>query len=143
MSRGLGKIERAALEFLKAGELWSASDIAAAAMIAPDGNNHVTVPEASYRSYCRALRSLVRAGLVTDLGCSWHDKRRRYALPEVARAYHARVISTFGAAHDHKAALKAERGFRPSPYAALAHLKISAVLLPARRMARTVLSALR
>jgi hypothetical protein len=67
-----------------------------AGAISPDGNNHVTVPEATYRSYCRALRSLVRAGLVTGLGCSWRDKRRRYALPDVARAYQARVMHTFG-----------------------------------------------
>jgi hypothetical protein len=99
MSRGFGRVERAALEILKAGEMLSVLDIAARATKgAADANGRVLISHAVYNSFARALRSIARAGHVVDLGRHWRDGRRLYAIPSVAQKYRDRVVSTFGKA---------------------------------------------
>jgi hypothetical protein len=90
MSRGLGRIEQSALRVLEAGELMSPLEIAARA-------EHVAVvSEAVYRSYARALRTLARKGLIQDVGRHFRHGSKRYALPDAATAYEARVRTVFG-----------------------------------------------
>jgi hypothetical protein len=90
MSRGLGRVERTALGVLQSGKLMSALDVAGAA------ENLSAIPEATYRSYARALRSLAKAGLAADLGRGFRYGRRYYASPDAAQAYIDRTKRAFG-----------------------------------------------
>jgi hypothetical protein len=91
MSRRLGTVQRMVLEVLKDGDRQSAGARAKAATGQP-----FPLPESTYRSVARALRSLVRIGLVKDLEVGWQRGCRVYELPDAADAYQARVQSAFG-----------------------------------------------
>ena len=81
-------MQRAALEALRGGMLDS---IAVAAQVY--GHNRVTPSEAV--SVRRALRLLVQAGQVEDMGRGWRTGRRMWALPDQAAVYRGRVRQTF------------------------------------------------
>ena len=82
MSRGLGTVQRQALDVLSAagGMLDS---IAVAARVY--GHDPVTLSEAV--SVRRALRTLAKAGQVSELGRGFVGGRRMLALPEWGAAY--------------------------------------------------------
>ena len=92
MSRGLGEIERRALACLEASGMMRIAEVAGSS------EDRQTIDEATYRSYARALRSLVRKGLAVDLGRSWRRGSRMYATPEKAAEYHQRTSQVFGIA---------------------------------------------
>ncbi len=93
MSKGHGQVRRSALAVFEAApnELLDSIEIAGRAL----GKYEIDDSEAS--SYRRALRKMAEAGAIVDLGRSWHDGRRRYALPDEAERYRRRFRETLGA----------------------------------------------
>lgn len=109
MSRGLGIIERRALTVLHDREQ-AAVNSASALDIAGQAEGLTAVPESTYRSYARALRSLVAKGLAADMGRGFRFGRRRYALPQVAEQDAARQVAVFGSSRPLARPLKSEGG---------------------------------
>lgn len=54
------------------------------------------INDSEHVSFRRALRKLADRGLVVDMGRSFHDRRRRWAMPDVAKRYFERVELVFG-----------------------------------------------
>ena len=74
MSRGLGRVERSALGALRRlGRAATLVDIASAA-------EGLSASDATYRSYARALRGLVRKGFVADMERGSNFRKRVYEL---------------------------------------------------------------
>ncbi|MFW5690836.1 MAG: hypothetical protein ACOCXY_03410 [Planctomycetota bacterium] len=91
MSRGLGKVQRMCLDVLSRQESTLDSiEIAGRALDKSEIN------DSEHVSFRRALRKLADRGLVVDMGRSFHDRRRRWALPDVAKRYFERVELVFG-----------------------------------------------
>ena len=79
MSRGIGKVQQDCLRVLRErrGELDSISIVAVSL-------GRLEITPAEHASYRRALRRLAKLGQVVDLGRGYRDRRRRWAVPEVA-----------------------------------------------------------
>ena len=92
MSKGYGKLQRSIIEVFKAepDRLMDSITIGARAF----GVNPIDRAQAS--SVRRALRKLVDAGELVDMGRSFQHGRRHFALPDKAAAYYKRVVDTFG-----------------------------------------------
>ncbi|MFC6199136.1 hypothetical protein [Ponticaulis profundi] len=92
MSKGYGKLQRAILDVFESDpdKLLDTITIGVRAY----GVNPISRAQAS--SVRRALRKLVDAGEVVDLGRSWRQARRHFALPSTAAAYRKRYQDTFG-----------------------------------------------
>jgi hypothetical protein len=92
MSKGPGKIQRAILELfeLEPENMMDSIEIAARVF---DQN---PVGQSETVSTRRALRGLADRGLLVDMGRHWRFGRRRWATPDGAAAYRARVERTFG-----------------------------------------------
>lgn len=90
MSRGLGIREREVRDAVAAGSFTLRRIIAS--------YHEIPVSEALYRSYARAARSLVRKGIISDMGTGWHGApgERQYCLPDDAEGYADRVRRAFG-----------------------------------------------
>jgi hypothetical protein len=80
MSRGLGKIQRMCMDVLANQEsMLDSIEIAGKAL----GKKEIN--DSEHVSFRRALRKLARAGMIVDMGRGFHDGRRRWALPDVAK----------------------------------------------------------
>ena len=91
MSRGLGKVQRMCLSVLaQEPEPMDSITIAAKAM------GHDVINDSEHVSFRRALRKLARAGKVVDIGRAFHDRRRRWALPDAAKRYFEEYERFFG-----------------------------------------------
>ncbi len=91
MSRGLGKVQRMCMNVLaQEPEPMDSIAIAARAL----GKDQIN--ENEHVSFRRALRKLARAGKVVNLGRSFHNNRRHWALPEGADRYFDDLARCFG-----------------------------------------------
>lgn len=91
MSRGLGKVQRMCVNVLaQDSEPRDSISIAATAL------DKDMINESEHVSFRRALRKLARAGKVVDLGRSFHNKRRHWALPDAAKRYNEEYERFFG-----------------------------------------------
>jgi len=91
MSRGLGKVQRMCLDVLtQDGKMLDSIEITGRAL------DKYEINDSEHVSFRRALRKLADRGLVVDMGRSFHDRRRRWALPDVAKRYFERVELVFG-----------------------------------------------
>ena len=82
MSRGMGKVQQLCMEVL-AEQSKEIDSIA----IAAEALQKDEITESEHVSFRRALRQLERAGKIVDLGRSFRDRRRHWALPEIAKRY--------------------------------------------------------
>jgi len=80
MSRGLGKVQRMCLEVLAGQREEIDSIVIAAKALGKD-----EISDSEHVSFRRALRQLARAGKVVDMGRAYHNRRRYWALPEIAK----------------------------------------------------------
>jgi DNA-binding PadR family transcriptional regulator len=82
MSRGLGKVEKAALETIEHDLAKPLDSIAVTLRIHGD-----EATESQYSSTRRALTKLCKKGLITHMGDGWRFGRSHYMLPDEGKAY--------------------------------------------------------
>jgi len=81
MSRGLGRIERAVLAVLAQCESNNALSLACDVYnVERDADGNRWCNAAQHAAVRRALRKLLRVGLIEGQRAGWHDKRARYWL---------------------------------------------------------------
>ena len=100
MSRGLGKVQRMCLDVLKgSGKMLDSIEIAGRALDKREINH------SEHASFRRALRKLADMGLIVNMTRHWHNNRRWWAMPEVAKRIFDREAKVFGrqAADERKA----------------------------------------
>ncbi|MCL2645592.1 MAG: hypothetical protein FWD61_01140 [Phycisphaerales bacterium] len=98
----MGKVQQLCLEVLakQSKEIDSIAIVGVALQ-----KNEIT--ESEHVSFRRALRQLERAGKIVDLGRSFHNRRRRWAMPEVAKRYFIDYGQFLGKEKEMKAKAKA------------------------------------
>lgn len=86
-----GRIQRSCVQTLSdANEYLDSIEIAGRVF------DKMQITEAEHVSVRRALRLLCERKLLIDMGRGWRDGRKRWATPDVAQAYYARVRAAFG-----------------------------------------------
>lgn len=90
MSRGLGKLQRAALDVVTRDGMLDSIEIAGRLF------DTKTVSPAQDSATRRALRGLAERGALTDMGRYWRGGRRHWATPDEAARYRERVRAVFG-----------------------------------------------
>ena len=95
MSKGLGKIQRSVLEIFELNPDKSIDSISMTGLVF----DKTEVSDSELVSVRRALRSLVKAGHLVDMGRGFRQGRRHYATPEYFEQYKKRLKSTFNEDH--------------------------------------------
>ena len=97
MSRGPGRVSRAALRFIQASDRTvDAFEVAAAVYAVEPEDGRVLLTLAQVVAVRRALAELVRRGAIRDMGRIFRFGRRRYASHATFARYDAEYRAVFG-----------------------------------------------